>query len=45
MQMGRIFAAALSLLVAMIASAAADTYPSRPITIVVPFPAASSPTA
>jgi tripartite-type tricarboxylate transporter receptor subunit TctC len=39
MQMGRIFAAALSLLVAMIASAAADTYPSRPITIVVPFPA------
>jgi tripartite-type tricarboxylate transporter receptor subunit TctC len=39
MQMGRIVAAALSLLAAMIAGASADTYPSRPITIVVPFPA------
>src|SRR5215467_11920246 len=39
MHMGRILAAALSLFAAMIASAVADTFPSRPITIVVPFPA------
>ena len=37
--MGRLLALALTLLVACGPAAAADTYPSRTITIVVPYPA------
>ena len=37
--MERAIGAGLALLLSLIASAAAETYPSRPITIVVPFPA------
>ena len=36
---GRLFAAALALFVAHIATAAAQTYPSRPVTMIVPYPA------
>jgi tripartite-type tricarboxylate transporter receptor subunit TctC len=37
--MKKLFALALALLIASIATAAAETYPSRPVTIVVPYPA------
>jgi tripartite-type tricarboxylate transporter receptor subunit TctC len=37
--MKKLIAVSLSVIFAMLASAQADTYPSRPITIVVPFPA------
>ncbi len=37
--MGKLLSRALALIVAGIANAAADTFPSRPISIVVPFPA------
>jgi tripartite-type tricarboxylate transporter receptor subunit TctC len=37
--MKKLVAIALALLIASIAAAAAETYPSRPVTIVVPYPA------
>ncbi len=37
--MGKLLSRALALIVAGIVNAAADTFPSRPISIVVPFPA------
>ena len=37
--MKKLRAIALAVLAASIASAAAQTYPSRPITIIVPYPA------
>src|SRR5581483_4010603 len=40
--MKQLFSLALAALAASAASAVADTYPSRPITIVVPFPAGGS---
>jgi tripartite-type tricarboxylate transporter receptor subunit TctC len=37
--MRKLLAIAIAILAASISTAAAETYPSRPITIVVPFPA------